>query len=131
MSCDWDKHCSIESILKKIGKEYKSNNKKEFKNPNEYFFCKLNVGAILSLSCNDFKHEITHDSIQYYPTLAGIPNNRAHSLVKTDNWEDKTRVAVRNNLMLLSRWVGNLDFDNILKQQQEFTQKISQRKTQK
>lgn len=112
LSCDWSKYSSPAVIYSLISKEYKRNEKnpkaKEFKDASLFFICKLLISNVKKIKCADYNHEIKHDPVQFFPIVKGSPNNRAHSLIVSDNWEKKIRAKIRSELSDCCEWE---DFD--------------------
>jgi hypothetical protein len=103
LSCDWDQHSTPLATRLLIGKEFKTRNGKKVgrKNPDEFFICSFPVSSVLAL---DLHHTIRHDPVQFFPKIKGTPNNRAHSLVISENWNEKTEVKIRASIARCCKW---------------------------
>jgi len=73
LSSDWDKYSTAEATRLLLARQPKNGG--EFKNPEDYYVVKLNVGEILEKIPTQ---QIEHDPIQNQPPL---PDNRAHSII--------------------------------------------------
>lgn len=101
ISCDWNRYSTPTQSLNLIGKEYKKG-KSQFKDPNDFFIVSLLVKKII---VRNIKQNIVHDPKQNIPEVIGSPNNRAHSLIKSEkNIQQGEIVKARLILSEICNW---------------------------
>lgn len=101
LSCDWNKYATPQQSHQLIGREYKKNTT-ILKDPNDFFICSLSVGDIVKNTTNQL---IVHNPILHRPQIVGVPNNRAHSLVKGEkDIVDEENIKIRYWLSKFVTW---------------------------
>lgn len=103
MSCDWDNYTTPDKTLSLLAKQFKKGTKTP-KNPNEFFLISLKISVLKTHLENISDDAIRHDPLQYFPSIAGVPNNRAHSLIIA-NLDDKIKVKNRAVMSENFEWV--------------------------
>lgn len=115
LSCDWNKYSTPEKTRNLLSKQYSKGTDK-FKNPLNFFICKLEVGKLLNTNPTQ---NFEHDPIFHFPKKIGSPNNRAHSLIigKKDKGS-KEILKSRGQIAMNAKWVifDEMEFKGLIAQ---------------
>lgn len=77
LSSDWSKYCTPKTSRELIGLQKKRDG--TLKNPSLFYIWEMNVGEIRK-DINPTQ-SVNHAPIYNSPTIDGLPNNRAHSII--------------------------------------------------
>ena len=90
LSCDWCKYATVAISKEIISKQIKGNG--DFKNPDIFRFWNMNVGKIRS----EIKptQKVKHEPLYNDPEIIGFPNNRSHSIIEGEKFDNNTEFRV-------------------------------------